>query len=159
MTNEKTISIHLERAVRQWAVNAFGSPLRFPTHSPSESLVMHAVIPSFAPLDTPPLRTGNTLVVVPVRTGFLAEAFDLSEEGAKMVEEEVNRLFEVDLWTAMLPNVCESGLNLAIYNWCRKHGIDYDVEDTVRQRFYRLRERYRRVGVALGKQYKKTKKR
>lgn len=46
----------------------------------------------------------------------------------------------------------------AIYAWCEKHGIDIDYADTIRQRYYRIREQYAKKGIDLMKKKKSKKK-
>ena len=42
----------------------------------------------------------------------------------------------------------------AIYAWCEKHGIDIDYADTIRQRYYRIRDQYTKKGIDLMKKTK-----
>ena len=45
----------------------------------------------------------------------------------------------------------DSKLQTAAYTWCEMHGISIDYADTIRQRFYRERERLLSCGVDLRK--------
>ena len=45
----------------------------------------------------------------------------------------------------------ESKLQTVAYAWCEMHGVSIDYADTIRQRFYRERERLLACGVDLRK--------
>lgn len=76
----------------------------------------------------------------------------MSPRGKIAVEECCEYLFKRNLWNE-LGDMSDIGCNLmtAIYAYCEEHGIDIIYADTVRQRYYRVRDQYSKKGINLMK--------
>lgn len=79
----------------------------------------------------------------------------LGAHGQKSVVECIEDTFKLNMWRELndLSDVGCSVMN-AIYSWCEMHGISIDYADTIRQRYYRIRDSYVKKGVDLRKRRK-----
>ena len=152
------VYIKLKPFVKQWLVNALGNPVRFPSQSIENSTIHSFVIklPKNAQPDVP--GEDLTAICVPDSASKPAEYYNyLTPRGKMAVAECCEHLFRRCMWNE-LGDMSDLGCNMmsGIYAWCEKHGIDIDYADTIRQRYYRIREQYAKHGIDL---MKKTKNR
>ncbi len=152
------VYIKLKPFVKQWLVNALGNPVRFPSQSIENSTIHSFVIK--LPKNAQPDMPGEdlTAICVPDSASKPAEYYNyLTPRGKMAVAECCEHLFRRCMWNE-LGDMSDLGCNMmsGIYAWCEKHGIDIDYADTIRQRYYRIREQYAKHGIDL---MKKTKNR
>lgn len=150
------VYIELKPFVRQWLINALGNPVVFPSQSVENSTIHNFVIK--LPKDKiPDIATETaTAIAIPDSASKPAEYYNyLTPRGKMAVAECCEHLFKKNLWCE-LGDMSDIGCNLmsAIYAWCEMHGIDIDYADTIRQRYYRMREQYARKGIDLRKKTK-----
>ena len=76
----------------------------------------------------------------------------VTPSGKRFIAEYVEALFKDNLY-GEFKEMCseDSKLQTAAYAWCEMHGVSIDYADTIRQRFYRERERLLACGVDLRK--------
>lgn len=147
------IYIRLQPFVAQFLEHSLGKPVTFPPQSVENATIHHFVttLPLGALPDTG--GPGLTAIAVPDSRTKPADRFNhLTACGRLAVVECCEALFMRCLW-AELGSVEKLGCKTttAIYAWCESHGIDIDHADTIRQRYYRLRDQYRRRGIDLMK--------
>lgn len=146
--------IRLEPFVKQWLVHSYGEPVRFPPQG-----VENATIRRFtqkqpsgvSPIDVLGAADGDTPVCIPDSKAKDPAVYNyLGPSGRRAVQECVEDMFKLNLWTE-LNDLSDVGCTVmtAIYSWCEMHGISLDYADTIRQRYYRLRDGYLKRGVDL----------
>lgn len=141
--------VHLEPFVRQWLTHSYGSPVAFPPQSVENSTIRRFTQKQpDAPLAH---DEGDTAVCVPDSKAKDPAVFNyLGKHGRKAVEECIEDNFRLNMWHE-LNDLSDVGCSVmkAIYSWCEMHGISIDYADTIRQRYYRLRDAYARKGVDM----------
>lgn len=145
------VYIELKPFIAQWAVTHFGSPIVFPPQSVGNARIV-AVLRK-RPSDVAPdvEREGLTPVAIPYSKQKDPEAWNyVTPSGKRFIAEYIEALFKDNLYKEFTEMCSEdSKIQTAAYSWCEMHGISIDYADTVRQRFYRERERLLDCGVDL----------
>ena len=145
------IYIKLERYLSEWLTHSLGSPVRFPAGS-NENAVIRAFIQPTPDGELPETASeGMTAIYIPDSKAKPPARYNhLGERGKAALREAINDLFTRNLWNELRPldNV-NIGVNTRIAAWCELHGIGIDRVETVRQKYYRIREAYRRRGINL----------
>jgi hypothetical protein len=147
------VYIPLKPFIRQWAVRHFGQPVTFPPQSVGNARLI-AVLrrrPEGAVPDLP--AEGMTPVSIPYSKQKPPETWNwLTPSGKRFVAEYIEAMFQDNLYSEF-KEMCGDGararLQTAAYVFCEGHGIDMDYADTIRQRFYRERERLLLRGIDL----------
>lgn len=156
---QMVIYIRLEKYLAEWLTHSLGDPVRFPASS-NENAVIRAFIRKPGEDDKPQLGgPGYTAIVIPESKAKPPDQYHyIGEKGQKAVREAIMDLFTRSLWTD-LSRLEDShiGVNTRIAAWCELHGIDLDRVETVRQKYYRIRDAYYRKGINL-KNFDKQKK-
>ena len=74
----------------------------------------------------------------------------MTDSGKKAVREAIMDLFTRNLWNELRPiESINIGVNTRIAAWCEMHGIGLDRVETVRQKYYRIRDAYKKRGINL----------
>lgn len=147
------VYIKLEPFVKQWLVNKYGEPVKFQAQSIENYTIQAFVIKK--PLNVEPdvAEEGTVAISIPDSIQKPAEFFNhLTPRGKEAVKQNIEYLFNQNLWNE-LGDMSSLGCKTmtAIYAWCEKHGIDIDYSDTIRQRWYRIRNSYTKKGIDLMK--------
>jgi hypothetical protein len=156
------IYVVLKPFIAQWAVHHFGSPVEFPPQSVGNARII-AVLRKRPEGIVPDVRPeGSTPVAIPYSKQKDPETWNyVTPSGCRFIAEYIEALFKDNLYSEF-KEICsaDSKLQTAAYTWCEMHGISIDYADTIRQRFYRERERLLHCGVDLRKRsrLKKDKK-
>lgn len=160
-----TVTVRVERHLRQWLVSRLGEPVKFPSRS-YENLLLSRVLqkpprerPAAGGTGSPAADEGRAVrIVIPDNDLKRPEYYHyLSRRAERAVAAAIDALFRLHLWSALLPLLGQRGeLNRAIDAWCAAQGIALDQREAVRQRFYRMRRAYEAGGIILGKKYGKT---
>lgn len=151
--SEFYVYVKLKPFVKQWLVSALGNPVKFPAQSIENSTIHHFI--GKQPADTPP-ETANselTAICIPESASKPARTYNyLPPRGKCAVVECCEYLFRRNLWSE-LGEMSDLGCNTmtAIYGWCERHGVSIEYADTIRQRYYRLRDAYNKTGIDLTK--------
>ena len=145
------IYIKLEKYLAEWLTHSLGDPVKFPSQS-NENAVIRAFIQRL-PEDTKPQTGGEgyTAIVIPESKAKPPEKWNyLGPKGQDAVREAIKDLFTQNLWADLsrLENT-HIGVNTRIAAWCEMHGIGLDRVETVRQKYYRIREAYTKRGINL----------
>lgn len=145
--------IELKPFIAQWAKHHFGNPITFPPQSVGNARII--AILRKRPDDAAPdvEREGLTPVAIPYSKQKDPEAWNyVTPSGKRFIAEYVEELFKDNLYSEFKEMCSEnSKLQTAAYTWCEMHGVSIDYADTIRQRFYRERERLLGVGIDLRK--------
>lgn len=136
--------------VRQWLENAYGSPVTFPPQS-----VENATIRRFTAKQPgnylPSHCADDVAIAIPDSKAKDPLVYNyLGERGKGAVIECIEDNFNRNMWSE-LNDLSDVGCSVmsAIYAWCENHGIDIDYGYTIRQRYYRIRDAYRKKNVDL----------
>ena len=145
------VYIKLKPFVQQFIQHDFGTPAVFPDKGPENSTIHHFVMRR--PDDKAPdvEEDGLTAISIPDSCTKPARYYNyLTPRGKKAVAECCEYLFKRALWKE-LGDMSDIGCNMmtAIYAWCEQHGIAIDYADTIRQRWYRLRNAYIKNNIDL----------
>lgn len=146
------IYLQLPAYLAEWLTHSFGSPVEFPPNS-NECAIIRAFIQRLPPGALPDtVKDGNVAVAIPSSKAKPPMYFNyLSPRGKAALSEAIMDLFRRNLWAELSRVDTSARLNSKIYAWCEMHGIDIVHADTVRQKFYRMRNAYNRKGIFLGK--------
>ena len=156
-----TICVRFELYLADWLGQHFGSPVRFPNHSP-ENVLLHrllSVLPRGLNADAEEDNATGELVKIVLTDSSRRkpEHYNyLGRRGRAMLRTALTDLFILHLWTECASLLyTRRGLNAALEEWCRNNGIRPGAREAVRQKFYRLRRIYARNGVIVTKFYGK----
>lgn len=147
------IYLKLKPFIAQWATYHFGNPIRFPAQSAGNARIVSVLCKR--PADALPdvAHDDHTPVAIPYSKQKEPEAWNyVTPSGKRFIVEYIEALFKDNLFKEFSEMCSEdSKLQTAAYTWCEMHGISIDYADTIRQRFYRERERLLACGVDLRK--------
>ena len=144
--------LKLEPYLKQWLVNSLGSPVQFPAQSNE-----NAVIRSFLqrrPADKAPELADDdlTAICIPDSKAKPPVSYNYLGQSAKYaIKETIEDLFRRNMWNELndlTKRPC--CLTSVIAAWCELHGISEEHEETIRQKFYRMRTAYTEKGINLG---------
>lgn len=146
------IYIKLEKYISEWLTHSLGCPVRFPNGS-NENAVIRAFIQQTPKCETPDTAAeGMTPIYIPDSKAKPPESYNyMTDSGKKAVREAIMDLFTRNLWNELRPidSIKGVGVNTRIAAWCEMHGIGLDRVETVRQKYYRIREAYKKRGINL----------
>lgn len=145
------IYIKLEKYLAEWLTHSLGNPVVFPCGS-NENAVIRAFLQK-TPVGMKPdmAADGMTAICIPDSKAKPPGTYNyLSDSGKKAVREAIMDLFTRNLWNELRPiDNINIGVNTRIAAWCEMHGIGLDRVETVRQKYYRIRDAYKRQGINL----------
>ena len=145
------IYIRLEKYLSQWLTSALGCPVRFPAQS-NENSVIRRFLTKLPPGKQPEMAAeGLTPIVIPDSKAKDPAVFNyFGPRAKKALTEAIEDLFRRNMW-AEIGDLLDGtvGLNKTIGAWCELHGIDDDYTETVRQKYYRIRNAYTKRGIFL----------
>lgn len=149
------IYVELKPFIAQWVTHHFGSPVVFPPQSVGNARIV-AVLRRRPEDVEPDIATpGLTPVCIPYSKQKDPESWNyVTPSGKRFIAEYIESLFQDNLYSefkAMCGDGGKAKLQTAAYVWCESHGVSIDYVDTIRQRFYRERERLLVRGVDLRK--------
>ncbi len=138
--------------IRDWTINHFGNPVRFPRNSVEDMLLRQFMSKWPKDLDViPHLAHENLTIALPSMKAKDPRVYNyLSPLAKKAIGESLETLFINNLWTE-LSKILGYNCNLTtlIDSWLEQHGVSLDHEEAIRQRFYRLRSKYHQKGINL----------
>lgn len=146
------VYIRLEKYLSQWLIFSLGSPVRFPSQSNENSVIRRFLQKLPSGKQPEMMFDGATPIVIPDSKAKNPAIYNYMGPRAKeAVVESIEDLFRRNMW-AELGDMADTsvGLNKMIAAWCEMHGIDDDYVETVRQKYYRIRNAYGKKGVFLG---------
>ena len=145
--------LKLQPFVSQFLRQALGDPVVFPPQS-IENSTIHTFITRLPPDKDPDVwREGMTAIAIPDSKTKPAEYYNyMTPRGKDAVAECCELLFNRCLWVE-LGDMSAIGCKTmtAIYAWCENHGVSVYYADTIRQRYYRIRDAYVKRGIDLRK--------
>lgn len=144
--------LRLEPYLRQWLVHSLGDPVVFPAQS-NENAVIRRFLRKRPENIRPELAAdGLTAICIPDSKAKPPQYYNyLGKKAKAAVKETIEDLFRANLWNEISDLTRRNcGLNKTIAAWCEMHGIDDDYSETVRQKYYRMRDSYNKKGIFLG---------
>lgn len=145
------IYIKLEKYLSEWLTHSLGCPVRFPNGS-NENSVIRAFTQQPPEGKLPETASeGMTPIYIPDSKAKPPDTYNyMTDSGKKAVREAIMDLFTRNLWNELRPiDSINIGVNTRIAAWCEMHGIGLDRVETVRQKYYRIREAYKKRGINL----------
>ena len=145
------IYIKLEKYLSEWLTHSLGNPVRFPNGS-NENAIIRAFIQKTPDGEMPEAaETDMTAIYIPDSKAKPAATYNyMGERGKQAVREAIKDLFTRNLWNELRPiDSVNVGVNTRIAAWCEMHGIGIDRIETVRQKYYRIRDAYSKKGIVL----------
>ena len=145
------IYIKLEKYLSERLTHSLGGPVRFPNGS-NENSVIRAFTQQPPEGELPETASeGMTPIYIPDSKAKPPESYNyMTDSGKKAVREAIMDLFTRNLWNELRPiDSINIGVNTRIAAWCEMHGIGLDRVETVRQKYYRIREAYKKRGINL----------
>lgn len=145
------IYIRLEKYLAEWLTHSLGNPVVFPNAS-NENAVIRAFVQRLPKDAQPDMATeGMTAICIPDSKAKPPASYNyMGEAGKKAVREAIMDLFIQNLWNDLkrIENA-NIGINTRVAAWCEMHGISLDRVETVRQKYYRIRDAYTKKGINL----------
>lgn len=149
------IYVHLEPFVKQWLVHSYGTPVVFPAQSIENSTIRRFTVKQ--PDGYVPTHSDDDIAIaIPDSKAKDPMVYNyLGLHGRKAISECIEDNFRLNMWRE-LNDLSDVGCSImtAIYSWCEMHGIDIEYADTIRQRYYRIRDSYAKKGVDMRKRRK-----
>lgn len=149
------VYLKMKPFVAQWAIYHFGNPITFPPQSVGNARIIAVLRRRPEGVEPDLAADGLTPVAIPYSKQKDPESWNyLTPSAKKFIVEYIESIFQDNLYSEFKEMVGDSGkakLQTAAYAWCEMHGIDINYADTIRQRFYRERERLLAHGVDLRK--------
>lgn len=146
------IYLRLEKYLSQWLVHALGNPVRFPAQS-NENAVIRRFLQRLPSGQKPELMVdGLTPVVIPDSKAKDPAVYNyLGPRAKEAIIEAIEDLFRRNMWAELGEMSFDQsiGVNKMVAAWCEMHGIDDDFVETVRQKYYRMRNAYTKKGLFL----------
>lgn len=147
------IYLDIEPFLRQWLCKSFGNPVIFPPQSVENSTIRRFTRIRPQNIDPDKPSDKNVAICIPDSKSKDPMTYNyLGPKGKEAIVECIEDLFRRNMW-AELNDLSDCGCSVmkAIYSWCEMHGIDLDYANTVRQRYYRLRDSYTKKNCNLKK--------
>ncbi len=148
------IYVHFEPFVKQWLVNSYGNPVEFPSQSVENATIRRFTVKQ--PDVVVPHEEDDLAIFIPDSKAKDPMIYNhLTKHGKKAVIECVEDNFKLNMWSelgTLSDTKCK--IMTCIYTWCEMHGIDIDYADTIRQRYYRIRDSYLKKGIDMRKHTK-----
>ena len=148
------VYLHLEPFVKQWLIHSYGDPVRFPAQSVENSTIRRFTVKQ--PDVIVPHEESDVAICIPDSKSKDPMIYNhLLTHGKKAVVECIEDNFKLNMWRE-LNDLSDVGCKImtAIYSWCEIHGIEIEYADTIRQRYYRIRDSYNKKGIDMRKHRK-----
>lgn len=145
------IYLKLEKYLSQWLTFSLGCPVRFPAQSNENSIIRRFVQKLPEGKQPEMANDGLTPVYIPDSKAKDPSTYNyFGPKAKKALIEAIEDLFRRNMW-AEIGDLLDGtvGLNKTIAAWCELHGIDDDYTETVRQKYYRIRNAYTKRGIFL----------
>lgn len=156
-----TVYIPVKPFVAQWLKFHYGDPVRFPDLS-LENQDLRRFTLNKHEYDRLGIKrsehNGGVLVVLPQSKHKDPETYHyLGKRGEEAVIDSIERIFKQNMFCELGDETMRGcNLNIAIKAWCEKHGIDEQYSNTIKQRYYRIRDCYQQCGIDLRKKTKSS---
>lgn len=151
--SEYLIYIKVSPYVAEWAVHSLGNPVDFPKDSVENRLIKKFLEKTPEGISPEMKGDSNLAIRIPFYKLKDPRIYNYFNDSSKeMLIESLKTLLLQNLWSELgsLENL-NCSAKMMVISWCRKHGISETHEDTIAQKFYRLRKRYARKGIFLDK--------
>lgn len=141
--------IQLPPFVAQWLLKNYGSPVKFPAQSVENATIRRFLRKRPLGVDPDTAAPGLTPICIPDSKQADPQTYNyLFEKGKEGVRECIEDSFRIALWNELNDlSDCGCSVMTAVYEFCQAYGIDIDHADTIKQRYYRMRNSYREKGV------------
>jgi len=154
--SQYVIRLQLQPFIAAWLRSHYGDPVTFPARSAERLAVRRLTVSRRSDAERlygeRQLESGMTTVEVSVPDCSYKRASTfhyLSRRGRRRLTQMVDDLFQADLFGQLTSRTARGSLlKDAVWDWCMASGIAPDHTDTIRQRFYRMRESHKQCGLA-----------
>ena len=142
--------------ISQYLRHHFGDPCVFDRNLPMNKIIKLFIEkqPSGKNIET--LKDNMVSITIPDQPNKPAEYWNyLPDTGKKALLESINSTIDCNLYNEM-QKIIPNGVKLmtAIRGWCRKHGIDLEYENTIKQKYYRVRDAFEKSGIDLKRSFR-----
>lgn len=152
--------LKLKPFLREWLVHHFeGEPIEFPVQSVENATIRRFI--QKLPKDKLPeqQKEDEVAILIPYSKAKPAAYYNyMGPMGKAALAEIIDDTFKRHLWNEIgaIEDAClregrDFLLLKTIRGWMEVNGISINNEETVRQRYFRIREAYRRKGINLMK--------
>lgn len=145
------IYLHLRPYVREWLVNAYGEPVKFPEHGCENAEIRRHLIP--LPVGKTPdvCRPGDVAIVLPNSSRRKLTTYNyMPQSGKDCIAGIINDIFDCDLKSSVRESVKNRvPIHLAVRAWRIKHGISIEHENTLKQRINRMIMSLRKKNIQI----------
>lgn len=139
--------------VRQWCENAFGSPCEFPAKGRLNSEIRFHLqplpsgkVPHMPSADEMPIKIPESGQKKTTTYNYI------TIEGLACIRAVIDSAFDADLKGYVIGRYRNGvQLKIAVHAWCRKHGVDVEYEDTLKQRCNRMIMSLKKKGILIKK--------
>ena len=157
-----TVFIPVKPFVAQWLKFHFGDPVKFPDFSLENQDLKRFSLnkKEYKRLGIKEREhNGGVMVVLPQSKSKDPEYYHyLGRRGEDAIVDSCERIFRRNMFCELGDETMRGcNLNVAIKAWCEKHGIDEQYCNTIKQRYYRIRDSYQDCGIDLRKKSKSMK--
>lgn len=152
--------LHVPPYVKEWAEKHLGAPVRFPYNTVEDKMLRRFMDkwPDHDATSDDDTRKkeiksddDNLAIALPSTKAKDPRTYSyLGHEAKNSLAESLETLFLHNLWSDLCElQGCNCSLSSLIRAWLEQHGIDFEHEETIRQRFYRLRKKYAQREIVL----------
>lgn len=148
MENKICINIQVAPYLAEFLKTHFGDPTEFIKNSPEHEFLRRTLIKTPINYKYASPDSYNLSVVIPYfKTKDPRTYCYMSVRDSDLFKRRLLVIFENNMWVELLqeaPKFKHSTYN-RIYSYMERHGINEDHFECIRQKFYRLRDEYRRT--------------
>lgn len=151
------IYIKLPVYEKEWCEHHFGNPSVFPKASNVNAVIRHFTKERPSGALPEQQQSGELAIEIPDSQSKRASIFNyLTSAGKQGIASAIDDLFTIHLYES-LTDVGARGVQVTtlIQDWIQSNGISLDQLDNLRQKFYRVKDSYRKSGVNVSRGYKR----
>lgn len=151
------IYIKLPVYIREWCHHHFGNPVEFPRGSNVNAVIRHFTKEQPSGVMPEQQQPGETAICIPDSQSKRASQFNyLTRSGKLGIMSAIDDLFSIHMYEDLTgPGSRGVPVTALVDDWMRSNGIGADQEHNLRQKFYRIKDSYRKKGVNVSRRYKR----
>lgn len=139
--------------LQQYLNHHFGDPIVFDRTLPMNKLIKLFIErqPSDVPIRT--VTDNDVAIAIPDQSLKPPEYWNyLPPVAEQALLESIEATFDLNFYNEMLQIMpCGVKVMTAIRSWARLHGIDIEYDNTLKQKFYRIRDKFEKQGINIKK--------
>lgn len=153
------VYVPVEPFIKQYLINHYGEPVQFDSQSVENAILRLFTKKKPSDYIFDGQKSNEIAICIPDNSYKDPLVYNyLGPKGKKALRECIDDVFKRNMFNELYKIIDgsekEHGCTVmgAIDAWCEYHGIDIDYDYTIRQRFYRLRDSYKKNGINLKQQ-------